>query len=301
MVRFRALLAYDGTPFRGFQVQADGLPTVQGAVEAALQKLTAHPVRITGAGRTDTGVHATGQVIAFEIEWFHSVDVLQRALNAHLPDGIGVQRIDIAPGFHPRFDALSRTYCYQVMASHVRQPLLFRRAWQVRSRLEERAMHDAAAILMGEHDFAAFGKPPQGSNTIRRVDESRWHWQDRAPGLPDASDGHDDSVDGIGSVDRIREGRIVLAQPALRWGTYTVTATAFLQHMVRRMVGAMVDVGRGSLSLEAFAAMVQQPDGIMVRTIAPPHGLTLVEVAYAADPAIRRSLHDESDDLDSDE
>jgi tRNA pseudouridine38-40 synthase len=247
-MKYRAILAYDGTRYQGFQRQAPGIPTIQGRIEEALQTVTGQSVTVIGAGRTDTGVHATGQVIAFELEqtaWRHSAAALLNALNATLPDDIALQSLDIEPDerFHPRFSASSRMYEYTVLTTAQRQPLLAQRVWHLRQTLDIEMMQQAARLLIGEHDFATFGQPPAGTNTVRYVFRSEWEAQDTL------------------------------------W-VYRVQATAFLQHMVRRMVGMMVDVGRGRLSIEQFEADFQAADLTRAKTLAPPQGLVLVTVEY---------------------
>jgi tRNA pseudouridine38-40 synthase len=246
--RYRATLAYDGSAYSGFQRQADGTPTIQAAVEAAVLAVTGQAAAVTGAGRTDTGVHATGQVIAFDVDWGHDDAALLRALNATLPPDIALQDIAQRPGFHPRFDALSRVYRYTVITAEHRQPLLRLRAWHLRAMLDGDLMNRAGEILLGEHDFAAFGKPPQGENTVRVVVHSAW---------------------------------TPTTQPYGTAWTYTVEANAFLQHMVRRMVALQVDVGRGAMPLDEFEAAFRRAELIPVG-LAPAHGLVLEQVKYPA-------------------
>jgi tRNA pseudouridine38-40 synthase len=247
--RYRATLAYDGTAYQGFQRQAGDTPTVQLAVERALMAITGQLVTVLGAGRTDTGVHATGQVIAFDVEWKHDEAALLRALNTNLPADVALQDLVLAPPqFHPRFDARARLYRYRVLGVKQRQPLLRDRAWQLRGvHLDAAVLSQAARLLIGEHDFAAFGQPPQGENTIRTVYISEWRTQEEALGC--------------------------------LW-TYTVEANAFLQHMVRRMVWLLVAVGRGNLTLDGFEAVFKSRNRANIRGIAPPGGLTLEMVRY---------------------
>jgi tRNA pseudouridine38-40 synthase len=246
-MRYRATLAYDGTAYKGFQRQAEGQPTVQAAVEAAIAAVTGQQAAVTGAGRTDAGVHATGQVIAFEVEWAHTDDALLRALNVHLPPDIAVQDIAQADArFHPRFSATARLYRYQVYSAQHRHPL--NRAWYVRNALDGEAMQQAAALLPGTRDFGAFGTPPTGQTTVRTVYRSEWE-------TPQAH------LNG------------------LLW-TYHIEANAFLQHMVRRIVGMLVDVGRGARTVEHFDEAMRRAVLVSKWTIAPPQGLTLVQVKY---------------------
>jgi tRNA pseudouridine38-40 synthase len=248
MTRYRAILAYDGTAYFGFQRQAGDIPTVQGAVEAAIVVISGQTATVIGAGRTDRGVHAAGQVIAFDLKWNHDDDDLLRALNANLSDDIALQSVVQQPGFHPRFDALSRIYRYTVIQAAQRQPLLRQRTWWVRQTLDVDAMRAAAGMLVGERDFAAFGSPPQGTNTVRTVQGSEWTWQPAYDGM---------------------------------CLSYRVEANAFLQHMVRRMVGLQVDVGRGVVDLAQFEDIICSADISRVKTIAPPQGLVLEAVRYA--------------------
>lgn len=247
MTRYRATLAYDGTAYLGFQRQTADLPTIQLAVEKAIAAVTQQSITIVGAGRTDTGVHATGQVITFDVNWKQGDKPLLRAINANLPLDIALQDIAQQPGFHPRFDALSRVYAYTVIVAEQRQPLLRHRAWQVHEPLNIEAMLSAASLLPGEHDFATFGKAPQGDNTVRCVLVSEW------TSFPEYY--------------------------GLRLG-YRVEANAFLHRMVRRMVGMQVNVGRGRSTLAEFEAAFKATDLSQARALAPPQGLTLEAVRY---------------------
>lgn len=245
--RYRATLAYDGSAYLGFQRQADGIPTVQGAVEQAISRVTQQQVGIIAAGRTDTGVHARGQVIAFDVMWRHDDEQLLRAINALLPDDIALQDIARQPGFHPRFDARSRVYSYTVLHTQQRQPLLSRYSWQVWGDLNTEVMGQAAGLLVGKHDFATFGLPPQGTNTIREVFRSLW------------------------TVSAESYGQRLI---------YQIEGTAFLQHMVRRIVGMLVDVGLGRNTLMGFEQAFKAADLAEAGSLAPPQGLILEAVRY---------------------
>ncbi len=247
--RYRAVLAYDGTAYQGFQRQAGDTPTIQGAIEDALQRVTRQPVALLGAGRTDSGVHASGQVIAFDVAWSHTSDDLQRALNANLPDAVALQTVQrAAADFHPRFDARSRTYEYMLYAAPVRQPLLNRMAWHVRRAqpLNVAAMRAAATSLVGVHDFATFGQPPQGDNTVREVLRSTLC----------TSAGEPQTI------------------------VYTIEANAFLYRMVRRIVGALVRVGSERITPQEFEKALHAADNTWPNQTAPPTGLCLVNVSY---------------------
>lgn len=247
---YAATLAYDGGAYAGFQRQA-GAPTIQAMLEQALASLGAAPATVRAAGRTDRGVHARGQVIAFSLPWRHDEAALLRALNANLPRDIALQSLWRAREgrFHPRFDARARRYQYRLLLAHERQPLRERYAWRLRPPLDERAMQDAARLLIGEHDFASFGAPPQGENTVRAVFASEWRRAARAEDAP------------------------------AEWA-YRVEANAFLRHMVRRMVGALVAVGRGQRSLAHIAEALRVARRGFITQLAPPQGLTLEAVRY---------------------
>ena len=246
MERYKVTLAYDGTQFYGFQRQGKAR-TVQLEVESALRKLSWQGRTILSAGRTDRGVHAAGQVIAFDLEWAHSPQDLGRALNANLPEDVAVRAVEIAgPDFHPRYDAISRCYHYHLWFAPERDPLRNRYAWQVWPACDPQDLQAAARLLAGTHDFAAFGAPMRaGGSTIRTVFQASW----RAEG-----------EDGAWS--------------------FQVTANAFLYHMVRRMVFVQVLVGQQRLSLEDLRQAVEQASSLSPG-LAPPEGLVLKAVQYA--------------------
>jgi tRNA pseudouridine38-40 synthase len=253
LARYRAILAYDGTNYRGFQRLAGDEPTIQSTVEAAIARVSGQQAAVIGAGRTDAGVHATGQVIAFDLAWRHEDDDLLRAINATLPDDIAVQKLDRAEsGFHPRYDASSRTYQYFVYEAQIRQPMMARMSWWVHppihQRLDVDKMNWAAAKLLGSHDFASFGAPPQGENTRRQVFRSEWE--------------------------------IEVPTQGTRLISYCIEANAFLYHMVRTIVGALVEIGLGRMTIAEFIDAFQAKDRGRIGWLAPPHGLTLVEVKY---------------------
>lgn len=247
-MRYRATLAYDGSAYWGFQRQAGDAPTIQKTVEDAIKSMTGQTVVVVGAGRTDTGVHATGQVISFDIEgWSHDPNKLVKALNAVLPPDIRLRDAREAPGFHPRFDAASRRYRYTILRADVPNPLLNGRVWTIERQLAFDPMQVAAQMLVGTHDFATFGQPPQGDNTVRDVFISEWATR----------------IDPWGELFE-----------------YVVEATAFLHHQVRRMVGMMAEVGQGRLSLGEFEARFRAADLRQAKRAAPPQGLILEAVRY---------------------
>lgn len=241
-------MAYDGTAYLGFQRQAKDRPTVQGAIEDALSQVAGRPIVCSSAGRTDTGVHASAQVVAWQMEWSHPTDSLLRAANIHLPPDIAFKAIRLSmPQFHPRFSALSRTYLYRIYIAPARDPLRHRYVWHHFQRLDLSAMSQAAALLEGVHDFATFGSPTQGTSTIRHVFTAEWR--------------------SVG--DELH---------------FSINANAFLQRMVRSLVGTLVDVGRGKMSIDEFRDAFLAADRQRSGSAAPPQGLSLTAVRYPVDP-----------------
>ena len=247
MARYQVIVAYDGTDFCGFQRQGEDR-TVQLVVEDALRKIGWQEKTIFAAGRTDTGVHASGQVVAFDLEWRHGNDILVRALNANLPDDVSVKRAEIVDdNFHPRFQARFRSYQYRIYSDVERDPFLDHTAWRVCPELNLDALNQAGAMLVGRHDFAAFGTPPQkGGSTIRMI--YRADWQKADPNL-------------------------IL---------FNVTGTAFLYHMVRRMVLLQVQVAQERLSLEDYEKTIREQK-FLAPGLAPAHGLFLTKVGFTRD------------------
>lgn len=249
-MKFRATLAYDGTAFHGFQRQANAR-SVQGEIEEALRLIAGREVGVTGAGRTDTGVHASGQVAAFRMEWRHTAAELVRALNSRLPADVAVlDATECAEDFHPRHSAKSRTYEYAIVAAAA-HPMLGRYAWLLPVAPELGALREAAARLVGEADFAAFGSAPSGETTVRRVLRAEWRAETTGWG----------------------QGK----WPGLR---FTIEANAFLFRMARRMVRLLVRAGFGELSAADVTDILESGDPQRVTGLAPAAGLCLVEVKY---------------------
>jgi tRNA pseudouridine38-40 synthase len=243
MGRYRAVIEYDGSEYVGFQRQRQP-NSVQEQLERALTAVSSQPIPVIGAGRTDSGVHATGQVVAFDLDWTHGAPALQRALNANLPLDIAARTVEPAhPDFHPRFDARQRAYEYHIYNSPVRSPLRQRRSWHVSQPLSLARMNEAAALLLGEHDFATFGSPPQGDNTVRQLFMAEWR----------------------------QEGDLLI---------FTIAANAFLYRMVRAIVGSLKRVGEGGWRVAQFAAAFEAADRSQAAAVAPAHGLYLVSVTY---------------------
>ena len=239
--RLLAIVEYDGTDFKGFQLQARKR-TVQGELEHALHQVTGEKIRVIGAGRTDTGVHAQGLGVHWDTNWDRPLTELLRALNAVLSTDIAIHDLIEVPGdFSARFSATSRTYRYTILNQLVRSPLAERYALTVAGSLDEQSMNAAAQVLIGTHDFGAFGSPPKGINTVREMFRAQvW-----------------------------RDGDRVLVE---------LEANAFLYRMVRRIVGTLLQVGKGRLNVAEFAEVLAKRR--RAGDAVPPHGLCLIKVKY---------------------
>jgi tRNA pseudouridine38-40 synthase len=251
MARYQLTLAYDGTDFFGSQRQANKR-TVQGELEKALCKLGWAGDSVLMSGRTDTGVHATRQVSAFDLDWSHSEEELVRALNAVLPTDTAVHEARIVrSSFHPRFDASFRRYCYRLFCQPLRHPLRERFAWRVSPAIKGNFLAETASLFLGTHDFSAYGSPTTpGGGTVRTVMKAEWFQAEQD-----------------------------------EWH-FEVQANAFLYRMVRRLVFVQVAVAQGKVSTAAVARSLAGQVSAGKRNelpagLAPAHGLTLVEVAYA--------------------
>jgi tRNA pseudouridine38-40 synthase len=246
MARYQVILAYDGAGFTGSQRQANSR-TVQGELEKALCHLGWSDRVVLMAGRTDTGVHATGQVAAFDLEWRHSADKLMSALNKHLPSDLVIRHLSpVSADFHPRFDATSREYRYRVFFEPIRDPLREIYLWRTWPAVNEDVLKQNASIFLGKHDFAAIGSrtTPKGT-TVRTVTKAEWK--------------------------RMPDGE---------W-QFEVRADAFLFRMVRRLVFVQVAVAQGRCSVEKVQHALSK-QGILLAGLAPAHGLTLVKVSYGS-------------------
>ena len=244
-VRILLTVHYDGADFHGWQLQPDRR-TVQGALEDAVSRLADRPCSVLGSGRTDTGVHALGQAATVDVPAKWSAEQLQKALNAILPDDVWIESArTVAADFHPRFDAIARTYVYDV-GTHIRaaSPFHARWCWPIGEPLDEDLLEEGARALPGRHSFAAFskaGQPERGEEcTVASADWSEW---------------------------------------SLGW-RFTITADRFLHHMVRYLVGTMVDVARCRRPLSDIAGLLRKEPDRVTSPPAPPQGLFLSHVEY---------------------
>ncbi len=241
----KLVLSYDGTRYVGWQVQPNG-PSIQAEVERALGTLHKEPVRVTGAGRTDAGVHALGQVASFAVERPLPVSAYVKGMNALLPDDVAVREAEVreAP-FDARRDARGKRYRYRIENLPTRSPLSRLQAWQVFRPLDVAAMQAAAAPLLGRHDFGAFRaadcEAAHALRELRRLDVL---------------------AHGDGRIEVVAE------------------ATAFLKHMVRNLVGTLVEVGLGARAAASMGDLLASRDRKLAGRTAPPQGLLLDEVFY---------------------
>ena len=245
MRHIRLVVEYDGTTLCGWQRQDNG-PTVQQHLEETLAKLLQHEVRVTGASRTDAGVHARGQVAMFSTEKPIALHGIRRGLNSLLPDTIAIREaIEVGQDFHPRHSATGKHYRYTIHNAPDRSPRWRDRAWHVHERLDREAMRAAAAHLIGEHDFAAFRAAGcTAQTTMRRID----------------------------AIDLAELPEDLLA--------IDVRGNAFLRNMVRIVAGTLADVGLGRLTPAQVAEILASKDRTKGGRTAPAHGLELVEVRY---------------------
>jgi tRNA pseudouridine38-40 synthase len=243
-VQYRLLLEYDGTDYHGWQLQPSAR-TLQEVLETALATVLRHPARLHAAGRTDAGVHALGQVATFQTERDVDVRELRKALNALTPADLAIREVAPVPeSFDARRSATSRVYEYRIWNQPWRSAFWHRYTWHVPRALDVRAMRNGAALLVGEHDFSAFrASDCESESRIRRVLHS-----------------------GLTETENLC--------------TYRVQANAFLKHMVRTIVGTLVLVGFGELSVDDVARILASRDRTQAGATAPPQGLCLVAVSY---------------------
>ena len=266
MTFWKIVLSYDGSAFQGWQVQP-GRPTVQGTLAAVLEKMTGERVLPQGSGRTDAGVHALAQVASFALEAEIPAENLWRALNRSLPQSIRVLKVEeVAEAFHARHSAVRKTYDYRIFERRVEEideesvcpPFLAPYVWDCRWTLEIESMKQAVAILCGRHDFTSF-----------------------AAADPDRAQ-REDGAAGPNPVKTIFASEVTREDGLLR---YRVTGSGFLHHMVRNIVGTLVEVGRGSLQAEEMRRILAAKDRAAAGPTAPAQGLFLVRVEYGDEGA----------------
>lgn len=255
MKKFRLLIEYDGTAYHGWQVQRDET-TIQGIMEDRVSRITGLQSSIVGASRTDAGVHALGQVAAFRTKSGLDGETIKRALNANLPDDIRVlDAVEIEDSFHPRKDASQKTYIYFI-ANQKASPVFFcRYSWLVPQRLSIEAMADASRLLIGEHDFSAFmGTGSDIKDSVREIYSL-----------------HLERLESIDFMTTSLMGNFI---------KISVVANGFLRHMVRNIVGTLVEVGRGRTSPDQVKEILDSRDRKLAGQTAAARGLFLEKIIY---------------------
>jgi tRNA pseudouridine38-40 synthase len=251
MRHFKITIAYDGTDFHGWQIQSDK-PTIQGEISSVLSRLTQENVALNGAGRTDAGVHALGQVASFRTQSGLSALEFQRALNALLPPTVRIVGAEeVGPDFHARWSAQGKIYRYRLYRGKVVPPAVWRYVLHYPFPLDEDAMRIAASRYVGPHDFASFA----------------------------ASTGSEDDDRERSTVREIYASELVRSEDGEEL-VYTVRGRSFLRYMVRKMVGTLLDVGRGKLVPDDILRLYQLRDRAKSGPTVPPQGLCMVEVMH---------------------
>ena len=249
---FKLTIAYDGTDFHGWQIQAAGRTTIQGEIVAVLRRVTQENVMLHGAGRTDAGVHALGQVASFRTQSALGAQEFQRALNALLPMAIRIVGAEeVGPDFNARWSARGKTYRYRLYRGKVVPPMLWRYVLHYPFPLDEDAMRNAAARFVGKHDFASFA----------------------------ASTGSEEDDKERSTEREIYATELVRSADAEEL-VFTVRGRSFLRYMVRKMVGTLLDVGRGKLKPEDIERLYELKDRSKSGPTVPPQGLCMVSVEH---------------------
>jgi len=245
MRTIKLLIEYDGTNYQGWQVQPKG-PTIQGILEEKLGLLTGQPVQLFGSGRTDSGVHALGQVAHFKTQSQMDIRTIQRALNSLLPPDIVIQRAEeVDEGFHARKHSKSKIYEYRILNRNLRSAFHRGYVWYMPQKLNLTQMKKATQSLIGEHDFSAFRTVGSSTRTtVRRVIRAEWK--------------------------RGRDGLLC----------FEIEANGFLKQMVRSIIGTLVEIGKGRMKAMEFQRILESKDRKKAGPTAPAHGLFLKEVKY---------------------
>ena len=251
MRHFKLTIAYDGTDFHGWQIQP-GKPTIQGEIVSVLRRLTQEDVMLHGAGRTDAGVHALGQVGSFRTRSGLSALEFQRALNALLPPAIRIAGAEeVGPDFHARWSATGKTYRYRLYRGKVVPPFIWRYVLHYPFPLDEEKMSEAARRFVGVHDFAAFA----ASSGSEEDDRERTTEREIFSATIERSETRDELV-------------------------FSVQGRSFLRYMVRKMTGTLLDIGRGRLAVDDIDRLYELKDRSKSGPTVPPQGLVMVEVKH---------------------
>ena len=245
MRNIRLLLQYEGTRYQGWQRQTSSDNTIQGKIETLLSKMCQEPIEISASGRTDAGVHAMGQVVNFHTNSEMSTEEMLAYCNRYLPEDIAVVEVsEAAPRFHSRLNACGKCYCYRVINSDIPNVFWRRFAQEVPEKLDEDAMRRAAELLLGEHDFKSFTSAKKGKkSTVRRIDE----------------------------ISIVREGNLL---------SFTFVGNGFLHHMIRILMGTLLEVGMGKRTPESMNDILEACNREKAGPLVPAKGLTLMKVYY---------------------
>ncbi|MBR1853870.1 MAG: tRNA pseudouridine(38-40) synthase TruA [Lachnospiraceae bacterium] len=246
MRNIKLMVQYEGTRYQGWQRQQSTENTIQGKLEMLLSRMCGEPVEIQGSGRTDAGVHALGQVANFHTNSDLSVEEMRRYINTYLPEDIAVTRVEeAAPRFHSRLNATGKCYVYRVVNSEIPDVFWRRYAFMVPEQLDLEAMRQAARYLCGEHDFKSFTSAKKGKkSTVRRIDEIRI----------------------------TKENDLI---------TFSFVGNGFLHHMVRILMGTLLEVGRGERSPESIPMLIEMQNREAAGPLVPAKGLTLIEIYFS--------------------
>lgn len=255
MRKIKLSLEYDGTAYHGWQVQKEGI-TIQGILEETILKITGAQSRVIGASRTDAGVHAFGQVAAFRTESRLDPQTIKRALNAVLPGDIRVLDASEADGsFNPRDDAAKKSYFYIIANQRISSAFLYRYSWLVQQQLELKSMKDAAQVLIGRHNFSSFmGTGSDIKNPVREI--------------------------YILNIERLEKIDFMTAELKGNFIKIGIEADGFLRHMVRNIVGTLIEIGRGRVPGDRMKEILESRDRRLAGPTAPPNGLFLERIVY---------------------
>lgn len=255
MKKFKLLLEYDGTAYQGWQVQENRL-TIQGVIEDRIFKITGEQSRVIGASRTDAGVHALGQVAAFRTESRFDPETIKKALNALLPQDIRVlEASEVDDSFNPRDSAVKKSYFYIIANQRESSAFLYRYAWLVQQQLNLKSMLDAAQVLIGEHDFSSFrGTGSSTKNSVREVFSL--------------------------SIERFEKLDFMTASLDGKFIKLRIEANGFLRHMVRNIVGTLIEIGRGRFTADRIQEILKLHDRKLAGPTAPARGLSLERIVY---------------------
>lgn len=251
-------LQYDGSAYNGWQIQPVGI-TIQGLLQECIQKITGERTDVLASGRTDAGVHAIEQIAAFDSHSRLSTAVLKNALNALLPEDIRVKEIREAEGdFHPRYDAISRRYSYMIATMEYIPPFFRQYVWWVRIPLMLEAMKTASVHLIGKHDFSSFrGSGCGAKSAVRNI--------------------------YCVEIERLPGAQFLFSTLQGEFIRVSIEADAFLRHMVRNIVGTLVEVGRGRMDSGMVKGILESKDRRLAGPAAPAHGLFLEKIRYPSD------------------